>query len=47
MKKLIPIHICRPHVWRYLWKTRQWFGLFRGRGRWGFHILGLDIGRRG
>jgi len=41
----------RWHTWRYLWSSGQWFGVFRNVDRnpalprrWGFHILGLDIG---
>ncbi len=50
-----PIHISPRHMWRYLWHTRQWFGVFRNRAdrrpdlprRWGFRVLGFEFGRRG
>lgn len=54
-----PLHWGPRHVWRYLWRTPgQRCGLFRNGNyvrdvgtwlprRWGFHVLGLDIGQRG
>lgn len=48
------IHVSPSHIWRWLWSTRQFFGVFRNRDRnpalprrWGFHILGFEIGNRG
>ena len=37
--------------WVYCWKSRNYAGLFRNSknvipGRWGFFVLGLEIGNR-
>ena len=43
-----PIYICRWHIWRMLWKSGNYFGVFRnppgysGRKRWGFCLLGFE-----
>ena len=39
-----------PLWWRYMWRERQFFGIFRNRpyiqGRWGFYFLGFEFGSR-
>ncbi len=39
------------HAWRWAWLAGEWFGIFRNRrevipGRWGFYILGFEVGSR-
>lgn len=53
MKVLRYIDISPWHIWRYLLKSprKELIGIFRNRpgivpGRWGFYILGLEIGSR-
>lgn len=48
----LPIHISSWHMWIHLWKTRDFFGIFRRipgttLKRWGFRILGFEVGSRG
>jgi hypothetical protein len=47
------VHLAPWHTWKYLWRTRQYFGVFRNgdrnpelHRRWGFYLLGFEIGRR-
>jgi hypothetical protein len=54
-----PLSWCRWHMWVYLWRSPgQRIGAFRNGEfvrdvgtwlprRWGFHVLGLEIGQRG
>jgi hypothetical protein len=37
--------------WKFMWKSREYCGLFRNLshirpGRWGFFILGFEVGSR-
>lgn len=46
-----PIQVCSWQWWMFLWKLRNFAGIFRNHpdvvpGRWGFYILGLEIGSR-
>jgi hypothetical protein len=49
--KLGPLTICEPSWWRYMYRSKQWCGIFRNQpgvrpGRWGFYVLGLEFGSR-
>jgi hypothetical protein len=43
--------ICNYNWWRFMWKQGHYYGLFRNKegilpGRWGFFILGFEVGSR-
>jgi hypothetical protein len=45
------IKICHWQWWKFMWKSRDYAGLFRNKegvvpGRWGFYILGFEFGSR-
>lgn len=45
------VKIHRREWWLYMWRSGDYCGIFRNRagvkpGRWGFYILGLEIGSR-
>jgi len=44
-------HISNRSWWLFMWRSRNYIGIFRNRpsvvpGRWGFYVLGLEIGSR-
>jgi hypothetical protein len=45
------VKIARYEVWKYMWLSREFFGMFRNSrqvkpGRWGFYFLGFEFGSR-
>lgn len=55
-----PVQIGSPEWWAFMWRSKDFAGLFRNRPgvirdipgrllprRWGFYVLGLEVGDRG
>jgi hypothetical protein len=45
------IHVGSWQWWKFMWRSRDYCGIFRNRsgiipGRWGFYILGFEFGSR-
>jgi len=46
-----PISFSPWFRWKYMYRSKNYFGLFRNKkgvipGRWGFYILGFEFGNR-
>lgn len=49
------VRVSSVHMWKHLWRSGQWFGVFRNhpdqgpqcKQRWGVRVVGLEIGSRG